>query len=118
MDLKENWRAWHSNLRSVVSPCLSVGYACCVREVARCLLVFCLLLVQVSGEGEDVGVDLLVTHGAFLAAHDGRLGGGERWGEGAQERQGLGLGQMVQVIKKARARARLRCFRLRWDEAG
>ena len=35
--------------------------------------MFCLLFVQVSGEGEDVGVDLLGTSGSF-AGHDGVLG--------------------------------------------
>ena len=71
--MKENWRAWHSSLTTIVSRYSSVDPAGCVREVSGSLLVFCLLFVQVSREGEDVGVDLLPTYRASFGTHDAIL---------------------------------------------
>ena len=54
-----------------------------VREVSRCLIVFCLLFCEEAGEGNDIGVDLLsldwdvvVGHGDGIVREDlGRMVG-------------------------------------------
>ena len=66
MDLKENWRAWHSNLCRTSAP---TDQARCKdsREVTCRFLVLVLLFCQVTGEGDDVNIDLLCAGASGLA---------------------------------------------------
>lgn len=64
--MKENWRAWQRSLQEKRVSLRSANWeGLHIREISRCFLVLGLLFIQISCQGDDLSVDLLLARWAF-----------------------------------------------------